>query len=105
MGKLDAIQITVNDVQASFQKLEGRIQKLECSQTTTDRDIENVTESFKATEKQRQKSAASFKDHRERTSLALTDLQKANEDLQAKLKEIEDKNLYLEAYSRRENNI
>ena len=32
-------------------------------------------------------------------------MQKANDDLQAKLKEIEDKNLSLEAYSRRENII
>ena len=96
---------SVNDVQASLQKLEGRIQKLECSQTTANRDIENLTESFKAAEKQQQKSAASLEDHREKTSLALTDLQKANDDLQAKLKEIEDKNLYLEAYSRRENII
>ena len=105
LEKLDTIQITVNDVQASLQKLEGRIQKLECFQTTANRDIENLTESFKAAEKQQQKSAASLEDHREKTSLALTDLQKANDDLQAKLKEIEDKNLYLEAYSRRENII
>ena len=47
----------------------------------------------------------SLQDHREETSLALTDLQKANDDLQVKLKEIEDKNLYLEAYSRRKNII
>ena len=105
LEKLDTIQITVNDVQASLQKLEGRIQKLECFQTTANRDIENLTESFKAAEKQQQKSAASLEDHREKTSLALTDLQKPNDDLQAKLKEIEDKNLYLEAYSRRENII
>ena len=105
LEKLDTIQITVNDVQASLQKLEGRIQKLECSQITANRDIENLTESYKAAEKQQEKSAASLEDHREKTSLALTDLQKANDDLQAKLKEIEDKNLYLEAYSRRENII
>ena len=41
--------------------------------------------------------------HQEKTSLALTDLQKANYDLQATLKEIEDKNLCSEAYSRQEN--
>ena len=87
LEKLDTIQITVNDVQASLQKLEGRIQKLECSQTTANRDIENLTESFKAAEKQQQKSAASLKDHREKTIFALTDLQKANDDLQAKLKD------------------
>ena len=105
LEKLDAIQTTVNDVQASLQKLEGRIHKLECSQTTTNRDTENLTENFKAVEKQQQKSETSLQDHQEKPSLALTDLQKANDDLQAKLKEIEDKNLYLEAYSRRENII
>ena len=105
LEKLDAIQTTVNHVQASLQKLEGRIHKLECSQTTTNRDTENLTENFKAVEKQQQKSETSLQDHREEPSLALTDLQKANDDLQAKLKEIEDKNLYLEAYSRRENII
>ena len=73
---------------------------------TAKRDIENLTESFKAAETEKQqKSAASLKDHREKTNLALTDLQKVNDDLQAKLKETEDKNLYLEAYSRRENII
>ncbi|KAK2559259.1 hypothetical protein P5673_018402 [Acropora cervicornis] len=105
LEKLDAIQTTVNDVQASFQKLEERIQKLECSHTTANRDIENLTQNLKSVEMQQQKSAASALDHREGTSLALTDLKKANVDLQAKLKEIEDKNLYLEAYSRRENII
>ena len=48
LEKLDAIQTTVNDVQASFQKLEERIQKLECSQTTANRDIENLTQNLKA---------------------------------------------------------
>ena len=31
LEKLDAIQITAIDIQASRQKLEGRIQQLECS--------------------------------------------------------------------------
>ena len=105
LEKLDAIQTTVNNVQTSLQKLEGRIQKLECSQTTANRDIENLTKNFKAVVKQQQKLATSLQDNREETSLALTDLQKANDDLQVKLKEIEDKNLYLEAYLRRENII
>ena len=91
LEKLDAIQKTVNDVQVSLQKMEGRIHKLECSQTTSNRDIENLMENFKVVEKQQQKSEMSLQDHREETSLALTDLQKANDDLQAKLKEIEDK--------------
>ena len=85
--------------------MEGRIHKFKCSQITANRDIENLTENFKVVEKQQQISETSLEDHRDETSLALTDLQKANDDLQAKLKEIEDKNLYLEAYSRRENII
>ena len=47
LEKLDTIQSTVNYVQVSLPKLEGRIQTLECSQTTTSRDIENLTENFK----------------------------------------------------------
>ena len=91
LEKLDAIQTTVNDVQASFQKLEERIQKLECSQTTANRNIENLAQNLKSVEMQQQKSAATALDHRKGTSLDLTDLKKANVDLQAKVKEIEDK--------------
>ena len=69
LEKLDAIQIAVNDVQACLQKLEGRIQKLESSQTTANRDIENLTESFKAAEKQLQKSTARLKDLRGKLAL------------------------------------
>lgn len=105
LEKLNAIQITVI-FQASLQKLEGRIQKSECFQTTPNQDIEFLTESFKTAKRQQQNSAASLKDHREKTSLAITDLQKANDDLQVKVEEIlEDKNLYLEAYWRPENTI
>ena len=64
---------------------------MECAQTTANRDIENLTENFKAVVKQQQKSATSLQDEWEET-LTLTDLQKANDDLQVKLKEIEDKN-------------
>ena len=105
LEKLDAIQTTVNDVQTSLQKLEGRIQKLEYSQTTASHDIENLKESLNKAEKQQQNSTASLKFYQEKTDLALTDLQKKNDDLEAKLKEVQDKNLYLEAYSRRENII
>ena len=105
LEKLDAIQATVNDVQTSLQKLEGRIQKLEYSQTTASHDIENLKESLNKAEKQQQNSTASLTFYQEKTDLALTDLQKKNDVLEAKLKAVQDKNLYLEAYSRRENII
>ena len=41
----------------------------ESSQTTANRDIENLTESFKAVEKQQQKSTARLKDHRGKLAL------------------------------------
>ena len=41
--------------------------------------------------------------YQKKTNQTLADLQKENEAFQAKLNELEDKNLYLEAYSRREN--
>ena len=43
--------------------------RLESSQTTANRDIENLTESFKAVEKQQQKSTARLKDHRGKLAL------------------------------------
>ena len=50
------------------------------------RHCDNLTEIFETAEKQQQKSAVSLKNHREKTSLALTDSQKIDADLQAKLK-------------------
>ena len=57
LEKLDTIQITVKDVQASLQKLEGRIHKLECSQTTANRDIENLTESYNKNQRRLRRSS------------------------------------------------
>ena len=108
LEKLDAIQTTVNNVQTSLKKLEERMQQLESSQTTTRGDIKNLKECFKNAGKQRQESATSLEGletHQKKINLALTELQKKNDELQAKLDEVENKNLYLEAYSRRENII
>lgn len=53
--------------------------------------------------KERKETTQSLKQYQDRTDLAFADLQGLNDDFHARVKELEDKNLYLEAYSRREN--
>ena len=65
----------------TLEEINQNLEKLDAIQTTN----------LKSVEMQQQKSAATALDHRKGTSLDLTDLKKANVDLQAKVKEIEDK--------------
>ena len=103
LEKLDNIQRAVNVVQESLQKLELRIQSLESSQSTASRDIENLKTNLNDTAKKHLESTVSLDKYQKKTEQTLANLQEENEAFQAKLKELEDKNLYLEAYSRCEN--
>ena len=55
------------------------------------------------TAKKHLESTESLENYQRKANQALEDQQKENEAFQAKFKELEDKTLYLEAYSRREN--
>ena len=101
LDDLDKIQMAVNAVQKSLQNVELRITSLETSQATASRDIKirarrtplrNILSLQRA-----------LKTSRKKTKQAFANLQKENEAFQAKLIELEDKNLYLETYSRRQN--
>ena len=83
--------------------MEVRIQNLESSQVTASHDIENLKTSLSDAVKKKQESAESLEKYQYETKQALTNLQKEKEAFQAKIRDLEDKNLYLEAYSRREN--
>ncbi|KAL9982000.1 hypothetical protein ACROYT_G010777 [Oculina patagonica] len=83
--------------------MELRITSLENSQATASRDIENLKTSTNAAAKKHLEFTESLKNQQKETKQAFANLQKENEAFQAKLTELEDKNLYLEAYSRREN--
>ena len=42
LDKLDSIEKSMNDFQATLLKLEGRVQSLESCQATTRRDVDNI---------------------------------------------------------------
>ncbi|CAH3178938.1 unnamed protein product [Porites lobata] len=87
----------------SFGKLEGRIQTLEDAYATTKRDVEDLKESLNANETDKKTTAERIQKLEDNTKSSLAALQRENDELRANFKLIEDKNLYLEAYSRREN--
>ena len=95
LEKLDAIEEAVNNPGKSFQKLEGRIHTLEEAYATTKHDVEDLKESLNANETDKKTTAKRIQ--------KLEDDTKSSDELRANFKLIEDKNLYLEAYSRLEN--
>ena len=103
LEKLDAIEEAVNNLGKSFGKLEGRIHTLEDAYATTKRDVEDLKESLNANETDKKTTAERIQKLEDNTKSSLAALQKENDELRANFKLIEDKNLYLEAYSRREN--
>ena len=103
LEKLDIIEEAVNDLRKSFDKLEGRRQTLEDAYKTTKQDVEGLKESLNANNEDKQKTSERLGKFEEKTNSGLAALEKENNKLSALVKEIENKNLYLEAYSRREN--
>ena len=103
LEKLDTIEGAVNNLQKSFEKLEGRIQTLEDAYATTKHDVEDLKERLNANETDKKTTAEKIQKVEDNIKSSLAALQKANDELRAKVKLSEDKNLYLEAYSRREN--
>ena len=103
LEKLDAIEEAVNNLGKSFGKLEGRIHTLEDAYATTKRDVEDLKESLNANETDKKTTSERIQKLEDRTKSSLAALQKENDELRANFKLIEDKNLYLEAYSRGEN--
>ena len=89
LEKLDAIEKAVNNLGKSLGKLEGRLHALEDSYASTKSDVNESLNANKADKKT--------------TANSLAALQKENDELHANFKLIKDKNLHLEAYSRREN--
>jgi len=103
LEKLDSIESAVKKIEANLENLEKRTQRLEDFQTTAKKDIDNLKAGINFTGQQlKDKTEAMEKVHRlYETQLAeLTTKCQKNGDL---LDEIHTKNLYLEAYSRREN--
>ena len=103
MDKLDAIEKAVNSFQATLVKLESRIESLETSHVDTKREVEEFKESLNFNEVKRQKTSKNLQSLEEKLNEQRTGVDKGMNELRDKVRELEDKNLYLEAYSRREN--
>ena len=103
LEKLDSIESAVKKIEVNLENLEKRTLRLDVFQTTAKKDIDDLKEGINFTGQElKDKTEAVEKAHRlYETQLAeLTTRCQKNEDL---LDEIHTKNLYLEAYSRREN--
>ena len=103
LEKLDSIESAVKKIEANLENLEIRTQRLEDFQITATKDIDDLKEGINFSGQQlKDKSDAAENAYRlYETQLAeLTTKCQKNEAL---LDEIHTKNLYLEAYSRREN--
>ena len=103
LEKLDTIEEAVNNLRKSFEKLEGRIHTLEDAFASTKCDVEDLKESLNANETDKRSTAKRIHKLEDDTKSSLAALQKENDELCANSKLIEDKNLYLEAYSRHKN--
>ena len=66
-------------------------------------DIKGPKESLNFAEDQYKKTTESFKEYNHQTSLKLSELQQKGNKLEDKIAELENRNLYLEAYFRGEN--
>ena len=63
----------------------------------------NLPESLSFTEEKYKTNLANVDEKQENISLKITTIEEADRELTARIKDLETKNLYLEAYSRREN--
>ena len=103
LERLDSIEKSMNDFQATLLKLEGRVQSLESCHATTRCDVDDIKESLNSIEADRQETSQSIKKLHNDTNTKLRNLEEENFKLGARIKEVEDQHLYFEAYSRREN--
>lgn len=103
LQKLDTIESSVKRIETTMENLELRIANLETFEQTATTDIEHLKESVTQNEnkcidhqKRCEKKLKKIKD-------MLAELDHKEQEINNKLKELTTKDLYLEAYSRREN--
>ena len=103
LEKLDAIETSVKGLQDTLTWMDDRIRASESIQATSNQDINNLKDSLSFAEEQQRKTTKGFDTYKEQISLNMTELSRKNAELDSNIKELENKNLYLEAYSRQEN--
>ena len=103
LEKLDAIETSVKGLQDTLARMDDRIRALESVQATSNQDINDLKGSLSFAEDQQRKTTEGFDRYKEQINLKMTELSRKNAELDSNIKDLENKNLYLEAYSRREN--
>ena len=103
LEKLDVIETSVKGLQDTLARMDDRIRALESVQATSNQVINDLKDSLNFAEEQQRKTTESFDKYKEQTNLKMTELSRKNNELESNIKELENKSLYLEAYSRREN--
>ena len=103
LEKLDIIESTVKSIQANLTKLEARTQKLEHLQAHVKKEIEDLQEGARFAEEQLKQKFKAFNQSQQTYDSQMNDLRAQIKECKERAEESETKNLYLEAYSRREN--
>lgn len=103
LQKLDTIESSVKRIETTMENLELRIGNLETFQQTATTDMEHLKESVTQNESKCIDYQKSCEKKLKKIKDALADLDHKEQEINHKLKVLTTKDLYLEAYSRREN--
>ena len=103
LKKLDSIENTVRKIEVSLAKLEARTAKLDFFQEKAASDIEQLKFGQDLIEKNQEKAQKATAKKLEALDKKLAELGEKEKLIDSKIEELNTKDLYLEAYSRREN--
>ena len=103
LEKLDSIESAVKKIEANLENLEKRTQRLEDFQTTAKKDIDDLKEGINFPGQQLKDKTEAVETAHQLYESQLAELTTKCQKIEVLLDKIHTKNLYLEAYSRREN--
>ena len=103
LKKLDTIESSVKKIQVSLENLEMRTANLENFQQSATQDMEQLKESLTQNEQKCAEKHKSCETKIKKIKDQLGELNQKEQEIHKKLEELKTKDLYLEAYSRREN--
>ena len=103
LSKLDSIESSVRNIETNLANLKARTAKLEEFEATTKNDIAELKKSCSFNGDKGKEHRDALKKQMEEQTKRITSLIESERKLTDQINDINSKNLYLEAYSRREN--
>ena len=103
LQKLDTIESAIKSIEVKLQNLETRTQRLESSESTAKQEREQLNERIRSTKDQVNDRMKEVKERQDVCETNAEHLKQKVRECQKQMDEMHTKNLYLEAYSRREN--